>query len=156
MRLRRLALFLSCGGPSSATYVLGLAALVVVIDPGDRPGGSAVHAVDEVILRPPIPEDALAALTGVPEGLPILGFARVPEGCLPLGRLRVTSHSSAWAPDRLQSTFEDCHLSIENPLPFPAPRSAVRRQAVRRGRESARHALVPKSRCRPVRRSNTI
>jgi hypothetical protein len=104
---------------SSATYVLGPAALVVVIDAGDRPGGSAVHAVDEVVLRPPIPEDALAVLTGGPQGLPILGFARVPEGCLPLGRLRVTSHSSAWAPDRSQSTFEDCHLSIQNPLPFP-------------------------------------
>ena len=104
---------------SPVTYVLGPAALVVVVNAGDRPEGSGVHAIDEVILRPPIPEDALGVLTGGPPGLPIVRFVRVPEGYLPLGRLRVTSHSSTWAADRSQSTFQGCHLNIENPLPFP-------------------------------------
>jgi hypothetical protein len=105
---------------SPVTYALGPAALVMVIDAGDRPDGSAVYATDQVILRPPIPEDALAVLTGGPQGLPILGFARVPEGYLALGRLRVTSHSSAWAAGTPQPRFQDCHVNIQDPLPFPA------------------------------------
>jgi hypothetical protein len=100
------------------TYALGSAALVVTIEAGDRPDGSAVHAADQVILRPPFPDEVMAALTAKPDRLPIHGFVRVPEGCLPLGRLRVTMHRFSGAPGASQSRFEECHLLIGDQLPF--------------------------------------
>ena len=103
---------------SPVTYALGPAALVVVLEAGDRPGGSAVHAADEVILRPPLPDEVVAVLIPGPDRLPIRAFARVPGGCVPLGGLRVSSHVSGQAPGTSRLRFEECRLRIDQRLPF--------------------------------------
>src|SRR5262245_61153917 len=59
---------------SPVTYALGPAALVMVIEAGDRPGGSAVDAADTVILRPPVPAEVVEVLTADRFPLPIRGF----------------------------------------------------------------------------------
>jgi hypothetical protein len=91
---------------ASSAICLLRAALVVVIDAGDRPGDSAVHATDEVILRPPVPAEAVAPLTARAGGRPICGFVRLPEGLLPLGELHRTSHGS-WYPSGLSQAVCD-------------------------------------------------
>lgn len=103
---------------SSVTYALGPDALVVLIDAGDRPDGSAVQSVDEVQLRAPCPAEVVAVLTAGPRGLPIQGFVTTPDGCLPLGRLRITSHRVSHPPGGSPPRFEECQLRIDQRLPF--------------------------------------
>jgi hypothetical protein len=102
---------------SPVTYALGASALVVVVDAGDRPQGSAVYAVDEVRLRPPVPDRVVAVLAARRGRLPIRGYVRLPQGCLPLGELRVVVYEFSNRPDAV-STFEQCRLSICEPLGF--------------------------------------
>jgi hypothetical protein len=103
---------------SSVTYALGPVALVVMLEAGDRPHGSAVYAADEVVLRTPFPDEVVAALTARADPLPIHGFVRMPEGCLPLGELRVISHRFSRAPGAPQPRFEECQLLIADRLPY--------------------------------------
>lgn len=104
-------------GRPAGDVALGASALVVVLDAGDRPQGSAVYAADEVRLRPPLPEEVVAVLTAGPGRLPIRGYARLPQGCLPLGELRVSMHGLSICADAA-TTFEQCRLTICEPLPF--------------------------------------
>ena len=104
---------------SPVTYALGSAGLVVVVEAGDRPDGSAVYAADEVRLRQPFPDEVVATLSIRPGArLPVYGFVRMPEGCLPLGELTVMSHGSSRTPGASQWGFEECRLHIDQRLPF--------------------------------------
>src|SRR5947207_621329 len=65
----------------------------------------------------PFPDEVAAALTGWPGPLPIRGFVRLPEGCVPLGGLRVMSYGSGRAAGGSRPRVEECRLLIEDRLP---------------------------------------
>jgi hypothetical protein len=71
-----------------------------------------------VVLRPPFPDEVVAALTGRAGRLPLYGFVRMAEGCLPLGRLQVTMHGTGRDSGTSSPRFEVCRLSIGDRLPF--------------------------------------
>src|SRR5690348_5339952 len=73
------------------TYVLGPAAFIFIVEPGDRPGGTAVQDREYVYLAGPFPDEVNAYLYkdvawwDPPARSAPQGFVRVREGCLPLG-----------------------------------------------------------------------
>ncbi|HEY0699688.1 MAG TPA: hypothetical protein VGD43_17970 [Micromonospora sp.] len=105
------------------TYVVGPLATLVIVQAGDRPDGSAVQSFDALALREPFPEAAEARL-GSP-GPPLLGFVRVSEGYVPLGKLRnavsrhkpVSSDGAAW-PYVGVGELTWCQLQLADRLPF--------------------------------------
>ncbi|MEV4533877.1 hypothetical protein AB0J82_08595 [Asanoa sp. NPDC049518] len=117
----------------SVSYAIGPAATVVVVDAGDRPDGSGVTSADGVHLRGPFPPAAAERLGAHRQELPIHGFARMPDGCLPLGPLRVAVVSSRptgaghFAVRVTEDGLEvpsspdwlvECSLRIDDPLPY--------------------------------------
>ncbi|MFC0531227.1 hypothetical protein [Phytohabitans kaempferiae] len=60
------------------TYVVGPLAMLVIVEAGDRPDGSAVQAFDRLALREPFPELVEAQLQN--SGTPRLGFVRCGGG----------------------------------------------------------------------------
>jgi hypothetical protein len=111
----------------SVTYALGTAATVVILDAGDRPDGSGVRSRDQVVLRGLLPGSVAERLGADHRSDPVvLGFVRLPDGCLPLGRLRFgqgeyvqVGHNDDWPwhgddPYRLA----DCLLHLDNLLPW--------------------------------------
>ncbi|GAB3798901.1 hypothetical protein [Micromonospora zhanjiangensis] len=71
------------------TFGYGADALVVIVEAGDRPGGSAVDNANTLILREPLP-GVLSRWIHAKNvaGQPLLGFVRTADGCLALGTLR--------------------------------------------------------------------
>jgi len=72
------------------TFALGHSAMVVIVDAGDRPHGSGVRGFHEVVLHGPFPvpvADRLCA--GDLPDRAVFGFVRLPQGCLPLGAMRI-------------------------------------------------------------------
>ncbi len=67
------------------TYARGDAAFVLIVDAGDRPGGSMVDSRTGIELSGPFPGPVPDWLHRF--DLPWLGFARLPEGCVPLGEV---------------------------------------------------------------------
>ncbi|GAA4607996.1 hypothetical protein BJY16_006621 [Actinoplanes octamycinicus] len=67
------------------TYVHGPAARVLIIQAGDRPGGSAVDGRENIELRTPFPAEIFEWLDS--HELPLLGFVRLHDGCLAIGSL---------------------------------------------------------------------
>ncbi len=106
------------------SYVVGPSATLVVVRAGDRPDGSAVRNFDDLTLHEPFPEGVEARL--VDSEPPKLGFVRLPEGFMPLGRLRqaVSRHApGALAEDspfpyRLPGRLTLCRLHLADRLPF--------------------------------------
>ncbi|GLY02056.1 MULTISPECIES: hypothetical protein [Actinoplanes] len=68
----------------NAQYLVGPDAGVVVIAPGDRPQGSGVRTADRIVLR-----DLPAPVATLLDRGPLLGFVRVFDGYLSLGRLHL-------------------------------------------------------------------
>jgi photosystem II stability/assembly factor-like uncharacterized protein len=105
------------------TYVVGPLATLVILEAGDRPGGSAVQSFDKVTLREPFPELAEAQLRA--PTTPLLGFVRVPEGYVTLGELHVASSrvrsiavdGGRW-PSGGRAELVWCELTITDRLPF--------------------------------------
>jgi hypothetical protein len=86
-------------------YALGPEATVFVVEAGDRPGDSAVQTADDVTLRAPFPDDVSEALRARDQT--IIGYVRLADDCVPLGRLRVSSVNA-----------HECHLFLTDRLPF--------------------------------------
>ncbi|MGC5331197.1 hypothetical protein [Micromonospora sp. DT62] len=105
------------------TYVVGPSAMLVIVEVGDRVGGNAVQSCDGVALREPFPETTAARLSSA--GLPLLGFVRVPEGYVPLGRLEntvsryepISIDGSAWPFDG-EAELTWCQLRLAKRMPF--------------------------------------
>jgi hypothetical protein len=93
---------------------------VIIIEAGDRPDGSGVHSFDRVMLRGPFPHAVAEALDPRPDDKRvILGFVRLPEGCLALGRLHIGSAAFSVLDDAGRSRrMEECGLGIAERLPF--------------------------------------
>ncbi|NYF57954.1 hypothetical protein [Micromonospora purpureochromogenes] len=121
---------LSCAGvpaqslsAENVTYVVGPSATLVIMQAGDRPDGNAVQSFDGLELREPFPEAAAARLSSSEP--PLLGFVRVHEGYVPLGKLRnaVSRHKpmnidgSRW-PFGGTGELTWCRLHIADRLPF--------------------------------------
>ncbi|MFQ3556594.1 hypothetical protein QZN11_07255 [Streptomyces gramineus] len=121
---------LSVAGAGVIRYEMGTAligtgtdATAVIVEPGDNPGVSGVQDAIKVLLR----GDAVAALHPrfqFRAPLPIHLFARLDQGCLPLGTALCRGGSST--PDR----FNHAVLELDRPLareildavrPVPAP-----------------------------------
>jgi hypothetical protein len=102
------------------TYALGPAATVIIIQAGDRPDGSGVHSFDRVVLREPFPPAVAEALDPRPDDNRVhLGFVRLPEGCLALGRLRIGSAQFRTLDGAGRSMrMEECSLQIVERLSF--------------------------------------
>jgi hypothetical protein len=118
---------LAAAGPDArvesgeAAFALGPSATVVIVDPGDRPNGNCVTSVDDVVLRGPFPvpvADRLSA--GDLQDRPILGYVRTPEGCLPLGQMRIVllHHEPYQIPGITKGILRECRLWLKDSLPF--------------------------------------
>ncbi|GGN36450.1 hypothetical protein GCM10010109_61420 [Actinoplanes campanulatus] len=81
----------AAAGP--VTYVHGPDARVLIIQAGDRPGGSTVDSREGIELRAPFPVEMSGWLDA--HDLPLLGFVRLHDGCLAIGTLRETRRVSA-------------------------------------------------------------
>ncbi|BCJ48204.1 hypothetical protein GCM10010168_25640 [Actinoplanes ianthinogenes] len=68
------------------TYARGRDALVIIVAAGERPDGSQLASREDVTLRRPFPGPVTDWLGD--HRRPWLGFVRLSDGCLPLGRLR--------------------------------------------------------------------
>ena len=110
-----------------ATYVVGSAALVILLEPGDRPGGTGVNDFARVTLHPPIPPAASAYLAADRRTVPfVLGFVRLPQGYLALGPMHVGMRRfdhlpEDWDPfDRgpVPGAVIEAGLSLAERLPF--------------------------------------
>jgi hypothetical protein len=85
----------AAAGPSAevaqgdgVTFAYGADALVVIVEAGDRPYGSAVDNADTLMLREPLPGVASRWIHAKNESKkPWLGFVRTVDGCLALGEL---------------------------------------------------------------------
>lgn len=107
----------------NVTYVVGPLATLVIVTAGDRPGDSAVQSADRLELREPFPETVEERLGNA--AAPRLGFVRLAEGLLPLGRLRLmVSQSRSTSVDGGPWLFGGpseltwCELRMADPLPF--------------------------------------
>ncbi|WP_426502835.1 hypothetical protein ACPPVO_35055 [Dactylosporangium sp. McL0621] len=102
------------------SYALGADATVVVLDAGDRPDGTGVWSRDEVVLRGVIPGSAHRWMdAGAGDEPVILGFVRLPAGCLPLGRLQVSQCSIASVTHNSdQPPLSECVLRLDERLPW--------------------------------------
>ncbi|MGV9372116.1 hypothetical protein [Micromonospora tulbaghiae] len=86
---------MSAAGPNAevaygdgVTFAYGTGALVVIVDAGDRPDGSAVDNANALVLREPLPTEATRWMSAMNKGeQPLLGFVRTAGGCLALGEL---------------------------------------------------------------------
>lgn len=103
---------------SHATYAVGPAGLVVLVEPGDRPDGTAVRERGRLCLTGPFPEEVntlLLASSRERWDEPVVhGFVRLPGGCLPLGTL--THEAGGYDPDG--GTVLEYGLGLDHPLPF--------------------------------------
>ncbi|GAA3247092.1 hypothetical protein ACFO1B_50935 [Dactylosporangium siamense] len=108
-----------------ATYVLGPDVFIVVVEPGDRPHGTAVQDRELLKLTGPFPDEVNTLLyhdlthrghrsPATQNGLH--GFVRVHEGCVPLGPM--TCSGGGWDPDEEQ--LIEYRLSLKHALPFDA------------------------------------
>src|SRR3954469_16736786 len=119
---------LSVAGAGLRRYEMGPAligagadATVVIVAPGDGPGVNGVQDSTEVLLRGDRIPDLHARFWG---SRPIHVFARLDQGCLPLGTARCRGGASEPA------TFNYAELKLDRPLtrelldavrPVPAP-----------------------------------
>lgn len=69
------------------TFAYGTDALVVIVDAGDRPHGNTVDNANTLMLREPLPREAIRWLDLDRFDHPLLGFVRMSDGCLALGEL---------------------------------------------------------------------
>lgn len=86
-----------------ATYLLSCDALVILLEPGDRPDGTGVRDALHVAVTPPLPDEIHTLLyqdlvygSGWPDRPSVLrveGYVRLAAGCLPLGPLRMAGGS---------------------------------------------------------------
>ncbi|MEV0810914.1 hypothetical protein [Micromonospora sp. NPDC050200] len=121
---------LSCAGvpaqvlpAENVTYVIGPSATLVIVQAGDQPDGNAVQSFDDLALREPFPEAAAARLSSSEP--PLLGFVRVPEGYVPLGKLwkavsqhkPISTDGSPWLFGGI-GELTWCRLRIAERLPF--------------------------------------
>jgi hypothetical protein len=93
VRLAGPGAYVAAAGP--VTYVHGPAARVLIIQAGDRPGGSTVDSRESIELRAPFPVEISGWLDA--HDLPLLGFVRMQDGCMAIGALRETRRVSAGA-----------------------------------------------------------
>ncbi|MFF5229496.1 hypothetical protein [Dactylosporangium sp. NPDC000521] len=107
-----------------ATYAVGAQAIVVLLEPGDRPGGTAVQDERTVLLTPPFPAEVHELVPhdpdedprswGRPAGqMPVHVYVRLPGGCLALGDVRATG--GEWQPGERRLVSWPLYLST--PLP---------------------------------------
>ncbi|MCP2322261.1 hypothetical protein HDA40_000768 [Hamadaea flava] len=101
----------------TVSYAIGLDTMVIILEPGDRPDGTAVQSADEIALRgEPIPIEAgLAIDRRSATGLRFVGFVRLAEGCLPLGPLEFLC---SWQSFERPELMAYCGMKIVNRLPF--------------------------------------
>jgi hypothetical protein len=79
------------------TFAYGADALVVIVEAGDRPHGSAVDDANTLRLREPLPGEATQWMSSANRShQPILGFVRLADGCLALGELYQASSIYRW------------------------------------------------------------
>ncbi|MBM0259390.1 hypothetical protein [Micromonospora sp. 4G55] len=70
------------------TFAYGANALVVIVDAGDRPHGTAVDNANTLVLREPLPSEATQWIRSKNQAnQPLLGFVKMADGCLALGEL---------------------------------------------------------------------
>ncbi|MFB6392783.1 hypothetical protein [Polymorphospora lycopeni] len=107
----------------SASHVLGPDAFIVIVEPGDRPDGTAVQDRQFLNLAGPFPDEVNAYLyndlqaTGrrtAAARSALLGFVRLREGCLPLGPLTFSGGGYEPREERLV----EYRLGLEHALPF--------------------------------------
>ncbi len=78
------------------TFAYGADALVVIVDAGDRPHGTAVDNANTLMLREPLPSETTQWMNSTSKSKPLLGFVRMTDGCLALGKLcQATSTTAA-------------------------------------------------------------
>ncbi|MEU8001782.1 hypothetical protein AB0B66_11515 [Catellatospora sp. NPDC049111] len=101
-----------------ATYAVGPEGLVAVVEPGDRPDGTAVRERGRLFLTGPFPEEVnallLASFRERWDEPTVHGFVRLPGGCLPLGPL--THKAGGYDPD--EGAVTEYELGLDHPLPF--------------------------------------
>ncbi|GHJ43311.1 hypothetical protein Cs7R123_06530 [Catellatospora sp. TT07R-123] len=116
---------LAAAGPTTqvmragaTTFGLGRAATVVVIEPGAFTHATGLLNRDTIVVHEQLPRPVAHALIGNSAALPALGFVRLPEGCLSLGRIRVST-------GKYHPTSQDKHerptpeyLTLAVPLPY--------------------------------------
>lgn len=101
-----------------ATYAVGAKDLVVVLEPGDRPGGTGVQDFEHVVLMPPFPGTVLERLAVVlDQERQIYGFVRLPEGCVALGPLHPGMREFHDVSEA--SVLLTARLSTRERLPYP-------------------------------------
>jgi hypothetical protein len=106
----------------NVTYVVGAAAMLIIIDGSDPRQGSVVRNFDTLVLREPFPEPAEQRLRSK---LPILGFGRLAGGYAPLGKLRTTASQSRPVkvdskpyPHNIRPALQWSELDFADRLPF--------------------------------------
>ncbi|GII33561.1 hypothetical protein [Planotetraspora mira] len=107
-----------------ASYVLGPDAFIVIVEPGDRPDGTAVQHRELLKLAGPFPDevhtylynDLMGTAGHRPETTPsaLHGFVRVREGCQPLGPLKYCGGSY----DPTEERLIEYQIHLEQVLPF--------------------------------------
>jgi hypothetical protein len=94
-----------------AAYALGPDTIVIVVEGGDRPSGRGVRTTRDIALLGPFPNAVDERFSG--ERPPVLfAFARLAEGCLALGTVRVTTLV------HLHGRLQEVGLYMETPLPY--------------------------------------
>ncbi|MEV4139342.1 hypothetical protein AB0J72_45165 [Dactylosporangium sp. NPDC049742] len=108
------------------TYVLGPDAFIAIVEPGDRPDGTAVQDRQLLKLTGPFPDEVNTFLLQdlIHRGQPspatqtaLLGFVRVEDGCMPLGSI---AHGGGGVYDPCEGRLLEYRLHLRHPLPFEA------------------------------------
>ncbi|WP_327009810.1 hypothetical protein OHA72_22810 [Dactylosporangium sp. NBC_01737] len=109
-----------------ATYVLGPDAFIVVVEPGDRPDGTAVQDRQLLKLTGPLPDEVNTFLLQdlIHQGprspateTALLGFVRVEGGCMPLGPIAL---GGGGVYDPCEERLVEYRLRLRHALPFEA------------------------------------
>jgi hypothetical protein len=97
----------------NVTYVVGPLATLIILEPGDRPGGNGVQTRDGLTLHEPFPSAVEALL--VKRNPVKWGFVRVPEkGYIPLGTVYYTGGEEMYRGG--SSALISCELKFQDRL----------------------------------------